>query len=68
MSQKAAELNRLIKDQKDFFFPSDLAQQGESKAVIKLVKPNGGWPDPRDHQLCKSFVGNPNDTQVVGAS
>jgi len=68
VSQKSRELNEIIEAQNDFFFPSNPVQQTESKVVIKLTKPNGGWPDPRDHQLCKSFLDNQNDTQVISAS
>ena len=43
VSQKSRELNEIIEAQNDFFFPSNPVQQTESKVVIKLTKPNGGW-------------------------
>ena len=34
-------------------FKHDGASDGNS---VQLGKPIGGWSDPRDHDLCKSFI------------
>lgn len=39
-----------------YFFPSSF-NIGRVNTAIKIVKKsNGGWSDPRDHELCKSFA------------
>ena len=66
ISKRVIDLEESIKKQKDFLFPHDLIFQSTSKIVYKLNKPNGGWPDPRHHQLCKSFAApSVNNTQHV---
>ena len=37
------------------FFPENLTMNGINTNVKKIIKSNGGWSDPRDHKLCKSF-------------
>lgn len=38
------------------FFPKVLNFDKVDTLIRHMKKPNGGWADPRDHQLCKSFL------------
>jgi alpha-1,6-mannosyl-glycoprotein beta-1,2-N-acetylglucosaminyltransferase len=39
----------------DAFYADKFELQGVNTAIRKIRKSNGGWSDPRDIQLCKSF-------------
>ncbi len=38
------------------FFPESLMFTKVDTGIRGIKKSNGGWSDPRDHQLCKSFI------------
>ncbi|KAI8485934.1 Alpha-1,6-mannosyl-glycoprotein 2-beta-N-acetylglucosaminyltransferase [Branchiostoma belcheri] len=54
----------LLRRNKPYLDPSGLyiKQRFDKSAVIKTMKPNGGWADPRDHRLCMSYA----KMQMVG--
>ncbi len=37
------------------FFGIEFKFEKVDTSIKQAKKPNGGWSDPRDHQLCKSF-------------
>jgi hypothetical protein len=41
---------------KHHLFPNVLAVGGQSKFKLRDPKPNGGWGDIRDRELCLSFA------------
>lgn len=41
---------------KSEFFPKEMKFEKVDTGIRTMKKPNGGWSDPRDHQLCKSFL------------
>src|SRR4051812_5392677 len=57
------------------YFPSDLKLEEVGNRMLKPSKPNGGWGDPRDHELCllnthplepiTPPLASPNRTEVV---
>lgn len=40
---------------KDEFFPDQIELESVNTGIKRAKVSNGGWSDPRDHQLCKSF-------------
>ncbi|XP_074643564.1 alpha-1,6-mannosyl-glycoprotein 2-beta-N-acetylglucosaminyltransferase-like [Tubulanus polymorphus] len=54
--QKAAQLDDLLHKNTNFLYPNYLKTLGWSKQQARIPKPNGGWGDIRDHQLCSSFI------------
>ena len=55
-SDKIKKLKDSYAQKPDEFFPKELLLSNISTGIRRVKKPNGGWSDPRDHQLCKSFV------------
>ncbi|CAF0703814.1 unnamed protein product [Brachionus calyciflorus] len=53
---KLGEMKKKYEESKSNFFPRDLNFSGKIFGMRKIKKSNGGWSDPRDHELCKSFV------------
>lgn len=49
-------LNQAFSAKEKDFFPNMLRFEKVDTAIRAIKKSNGGWSDPRDHQLCKSFV------------
>lgn len=47
-------LEALYSQYKDKFFPSNFSVMKHQSQKVKLVN-NGGWSDPRDHQLCIQY-------------
>lgn len=35
------------------YFPKNMQIVEVARKMLKPSKPNGGWGDPRDHQLCR---------------
>ena len=54
----AAKARALFKKQESFLFPQTMSMDGSLSPFNhpRTMKPFGGWGDPRDHQLCLSFV------------
>ena len=42
------------------FFPQELVLTRIDTKNYKITKSNGGWSDPRDHELCKSIFEHQN--------
>jgi len=54
--KRVNELNTIYKDLEKNFFPQELVFDKVDTGIRPIKKSNGGWSDPRDHQLCKSHV------------
>ena len=52
----ARTIDNSVKKYQSFLFPENLFVDQLKVKKIKLKKGNGGWGDPRDHELCLSFV------------
>lgn len=52
---KKKSVEKLLRDNKQNFFPNVLSLAGFSGLRLRDPKPNGGWGDSRDRQLCMSF-------------
>jgi len=51
------KVKKIIKSAKTYLFPKKLSvTRTNLKKKIKLKKPNGGWGDKRDHELCLNFT------------
>ena len=51
-------MKRILQNNKDFLFP-DNVNVIDDQSKHNTQKPNGGWGDVRDHELCLNFV-NPD--------
>lgn len=49
-------VENLLSTNKKFLFPEKLSILGYPRSLARMPKPNGGWGDVRDHQLCISFT------------
>lgn len=58
-------LEKSFNDKKKDFFPENFKLDKINTAIIKIRNSNGGWSDPRDHQLCKSFLSNSSDLRNI---
>ncbi|KAL4231384.1 hypothetical protein ACF0H5_008963 [Mactra antiquata] len=56
--EKKASVNNLIDANKQHLFPNTVSIGSYSGLKLRDPKPNGGWGDLRDRQLCMSFVNN----------
>lgn len=45
----------LLKDLSKFLFPEAINKINSPSKKLRKLKPNGGWGDPRDHQLCLNY-------------
>jgi hypothetical protein len=62
IKQTVEELNTQYRRASDAFFSDKFTITGVNTAIRRVKKPNGGWADPRDMQLCKSFFQTENST------
>ena len=63
---KKKAVEKLLRDNKQNFFPNVLTLAGFSGLRLRDPKPNGGWGDSRDRQLCMSFIyGNSSNFNPV---
>ena len=53
---KVKQLEDLLKRNSNSMFPDRLVVAGRPRSAGRTPKPNGGWGDKRDIELCKSFV------------
>jgi len=49
-------IEKLLADNAEFLFPDSLMVSGYPSVPRRVHKPNGGWGDIRDHQLCIAFM------------
>ncbi|CAF0703818.1 unnamed protein product [Brachionus calyciflorus] len=54
--EKIESLKKTIQNKQTQFFPKKFELNGVNTGIIAIKKSNGGWGDPRDHNLCKSFI------------
>ena len=52
---KVKQLETLLTQNKRFLYPERLTILGYPRSLARMPKPNGGWGDIRDHELCLSF-------------
>lgn len=52
------ELNSIYHSNKQNFFPNNMTELVDNKKYVYKYNRNGGWSDPRDHQLCKNILSN----------
>lgn len=50
------QLEELLKRNNNSMFPGKLVVGGRPRSVGRTPKPNGGWSDHRDWDLCTSFT------------
>ena len=62
IKDKIGLLNSQYKQVVNSFFPVDMNLTSVSTSIRLKKEPNGGWSDPRDMQLCKSFFSPLNST------
>lgn len=55
-------IQAMLDNNKEHMFPSAVTIDGYSGVKQNDPRLNGGWGDPRDHQLCLSFLGNLTDS------
>ncbi|KAH3789456.1 hypothetical protein DPMN_167637 [Dreissena polymorpha] len=62
--EKKKEMDKLVTDNKKHLFPNTVSIGSYSGLRLRDPKPNGGWGDLRDQNLCLSFI--INTTATVG--
>lgn len=65
MTRKVSEI---IDSAKKYLFPSNLIQHPAGRKSSKPPPPNGGWSDPRDHQLCLYLFNSSFPSPIVTSS
>ncbi len=55
-SDKVNHIEGLLNTNRAKLYPQTLTIAGYPRAPTKTPKPNGGWGDIRDHNLCESFT------------
>lgn len=53
---KKAQVENQINQNLKHLFPNVVSVNGQSRFKLRDPKPNGGWGDIRDRNLCLSFV------------
>ncbi|KAI6201300.1 Alpha-1,6-mannosyl-glycoprotein 2-beta-N-acetylglucosaminyltransferase [Aphelenchoides besseyi] len=63
----AANARTLFETHQSLLFPSNVERTEVSKRSLKPSKPNGGWGDVRDHQLCMNNTTpyKPEDSRII---
>lgn len=54
-SSQIEKAKKVYLENQQEFFASSLDLIGINTGIKRAKIPNGGWSDPRDHQLCKRF-------------
>lgn len=55
-AQRVTQIQQLLAQNRQWLYPENLAVGGYPRPPARMPKPNGGWGDLRDHQLCMSFL------------
>lgn len=55
-SQRIAQIQALVQRNENSFFPRTLSSTNIFTTQRNRPKPNGGWGDPRDRELCLNFT------------
>ena len=53
---KVTQIKNLLAINREKLFPDGLVVAGNPRTPNRMPKPNGGWGDSRDRQLCASFA------------
>ena len=53
---RVSAINKLVTDSRNLLYPDQLEIAGFPRTPNKMPKPNGGWGDLRDHELCIQFT------------
>ncbi|XP_052771570.1 alpha-1,6-mannosyl-glycoprotein 2-beta-N-acetylglucosaminyltransferase-like isoform X2 [Mya arenaria] len=59
--EKKKTIQGIIETNRKYLFPNTVSIGGYSGLRLRDPKPNGGWGDLRDRQLCLSFVTNSSE-------
>lgn len=54
-AEKVKQIETILSANQKYLFPDNLQVHGYPKVPNKATKPNGGWGDTRDHNLCLLF-------------
>ncbi|KAK3597730.1 hypothetical protein CHS0354_006081 [Potamilus streckersoni] len=57
-ANKEKTVEQEVQSNKQHLFPNSISIGSYSGLKLRDPKPNGGWGDSRDHQLCLSFIQN----------
>ena len=58
-NEAVVNVRSYISENRQFYFPSQLYIESRNvPSTYPSIKNFGGWGDPRDHQMCLSFVHN----------
>lgn len=52
---KVHQVETLLTQNKQYLFPNTVAVDGDARFKLRDPKPNGGWGDIRDRNMCYSF-------------
>lgn len=66
--EKIEILKQTIDKKKSETFSDKFDSSAVHTGIISIKKSNGGWADPRDHNLCKSFIDpdlNTNSSNLI---
>jgi len=55
-SDRVQVIEKLLSDNANSLFPDTLLVNGYPNIPRRVHKPNGGWGDIRDHELCITFT------------
>ena len=62
--EKKKVVQRMIELNKNHLFPNTVAIGSYSGLKLRDPKPNGGWGDARDRQLCLGFLDQNNSVGI----
>ena len=60
--EKKVSVQEIIDKNQQHLFPNVISIGSYSGIKLRDPKPNGGWGDLRDRQLCMSFIHNTSDS------
>ena len=53
--EQVNQIQGLLTRNKKYLFPAKVSILGYPRSLARLPKPNGGWGDLRDHEMCIAF-------------
>ena len=52
---KVSQSETKLRENHQHLYPNMVSVAGDSRLKLRDPKPNGGWGDIRDHNLCKKY-------------